>query len=280
MSRHATAGTVRKHGGDGGHRVEGGGLVQRRQRCEIPQRLDDLGVEAHRSGEPRAAVDHAVGDRVRAAHAVERLAELLGVGPPGGGRELRAREQLVVVAEESQLERARARVDGEDPHGARTVPRDAAARGEQRSVETPHSHRRELPDVRRARSRESRPMLSIPLLHQVTVGEVMHEGIVTCSASARHRPGRGGHGRARHPLPGGHRRRPSRRGRRPSLGRRVRPRPDAWHSSRTWTSTPATWRSSTSRRWRPTTRSTMPPGPWSGAVSRISSSWRRAGLSA
>src|SRR5687768_15581470 len=41
----------------------------------------------------------------------------------------------------------------------------------------------ELPDVRRARSRDSGPMLSIPLLHQMKVGEVMHEGVVTCSAS-------------------------------------------------------------------------------------------------
>ena len=80
--------SVRQHGGDGGHRVERGGLVQRRQRGEIPQRLGDLGVEAHGSGEPRAAVDHAMGDRVGASHAVERLAELRGVGPPGGGREL------------------------------------------------------------------------------------------------------------------------------------------------------------------------------------------------
>jgi CBS domain-containing protein len=34
-----------------------------------------------------------------------------------------------------------------------------------------------------ARLRESRPMPSIPLLHQLKVGEVMHEGVVTCSAS-------------------------------------------------------------------------------------------------
>ena len=44
--------------------------------------------------------------------------------------------------------------------------------------------RGELPDVGRERLRDSRPMLSIPfLLHQMKVGEAMHEGVVTCSAA-------------------------------------------------------------------------------------------------
>ena len=108
---------VRKHGGHGGHRVEGGRLVQRRQRCELAQGLEDGGIEAHRPGEPRAAVDHTVRDRVGAAQAVERLAELLGIGPPRRGGQLGVPEERVVVAEEAQLERARAGVDREDPHG-------------------------------------------------------------------------------------------------------------------------------------------------------------------
>ena len=47
--------SVRQHGGDCGHRVEGGGLVQGRQWGETPQRLGDLGVQPHGSDEPRAA---------------------------------------------------------------------------------------------------------------------------------------------------------------------------------------------------------------------------------
>ena len=123
-------------------------------------------------------------------------------------------------------------------------------------------------------------MLSNALLHQVTVGEVMHEGIVTCSPSAdleQVAAAMAEHGI--HCLVA------------------IDEGPPGEDDDRLWgvvsdldlmrgiesrgeRSTPATWRSSTSPRWRPTTRSTTPPGPWCGAASRTSWSWRRAVRSA
>jgi CBS domain-containing protein len=65
----------------------------------------------------------------------------------------------------------------------RTVPRDVASRDASTIRGNPAIDHGELPDGGRARLRESGPMPSIPLLHQLKVGEVMHEGVVTCSAS-------------------------------------------------------------------------------------------------
>ena len=183
---------VREHGGDGGHRVERGGLVQRRERRELPQCFGDLGVEPHGSGEPRAAVDHAVRDRVGAAQAVERLAELLGVGPPGGGGELG-----VLARSASSSPRSRSLSELEPALTVRTlmavgtVSATAATRGRHDPWKPRIRSGANTPMSVVQRSRESRPMLSIPLLRQVTVGEVMHEGVVTCSPSDRHRQGRG-----------------------------------------------------------------------------------------
>ncbi len=90
---------VRKHGGHGAHHVEGGRLVQRCERCELAQGLEDNGIEAHRSGELRAAMHHTVRDRIGAAQPVERRAELLGIGSPRRGGQLGVPEERVVVAD-------------------------------------------------------------------------------------------------------------------------------------------------------------------------------------
>ena len=59
---------VGKRRGHGGHRVERRRLMERRKRASS-RSASTTGVKAHRTGEHRPAVDHAVGDRVRAGEA-------------------------------------------------------------------------------------------------------------------------------------------------------------------------------------------------------------------
>ena len=104
VSKHATAGTSGRDAPTAAIASRAAGWCSGAS-GELAQRLVDLGVEEHRTGEAGPAVDDSVRDRVGIPHPVDRLAELRGVGSTRRCGELGVSEQLVLVTEEAQLER-------------------------------------------------------------------------------------------------------------------------------------------------------------------------------
>ena len=94
------------------------GLVQRRQRREP---LELARTARRRAPPPRCARPPCTKRCATASASPSRsiaARERAGVDPPPGGLGLVFAEQLVVVAEQPELDAARARVDGEDAHQA------------------------------------------------------------------------------------------------------------------------------------------------------------------
>ena len=110
VSKHATSGSPRSRRPHRGQRGERLRLVQRRQRGQLLQGAGDLVVDHRRRAEALAAVHDPVAGRVGVTERVERGADVVA------GRQVARAEQLVAVAEQPQLEAARAGVDDQDAH--------------------------------------------------------------------------------------------------------------------------------------------------------------------
>ena len=90
----------------------------------------DLVVDQHRAGEPLAAVDDPVHDRLGVIETVaQRRLELRRIDLRARSLELTLGEDPVVVGDQAELERARAGVDGEDRHAALSQLTSGAAGG-------------------------------------------------------------------------------------------------------------------------------------------------------
>ena len=77
MSKQATDGSPGARAAQRGDRRERRRLVQRRQGGELLERRDDGVVDDHGIDESRAAVDHAVADRIGLAELLERRVDVV-----------------------------------------------------------------------------------------------------------------------------------------------------------------------------------------------------------
>ena len=118
----------RVEAGDRGHARQGGRnrvqgrqrlrLVQRRQLGQRSQLALHLPVDQHRLAKPLATVDDAVPDGVGVAEPVvaERGPQRSWVDARLRRRKLDGGDGILAIAQQAQLERARAGIDDEDAH--------------------------------------------------------------------------------------------------------------------------------------------------------------------
>ncbi len=117
MERGVEAGHVRRAGRRPAGRFDRGdapGLVERRQRRQLPQPGDHRIVDDDRPGERGTAVHDAVPDRVDRGHPRDELADGRVVAVPVG--QVVLVEDRVRGVEDRQLERARTGVDDQQRH--------------------------------------------------------------------------------------------------------------------------------------------------------------------
>ena len=106
--------------------------MERRQIDELAKRGLDVGVKLHRGAEALAAVDDAVADRLGRRHPGDGVAYRVDVDRTPLDGDVRRRDDLVRLADQSELDAARSRVDDEDPQvsgyaGSPPVTRSAAS---------------------------------------------------------------------------------------------------------------------------------------------------------
>jgi hypothetical protein len=100
-------------------------LMERRERSQFADAHLDVRIDPHRTGVPRASVNHAVPSCVGVREPGHRPRHRTPLHPPVGQADVAALQDGERPIEHAQLERARARIDNEDAH-VRGLARPAA----------------------------------------------------------------------------------------------------------------------------------------------------------